>query len=493
MNIQKDLLSLYDSIDLIRTPLPYMISNVEVVTFSIFFEQAIHFCIDSGFEKNIPNFTIVDIYIDSISQNLKKIMDRYDIVLHGKSELHLLNSKSIYVYIPPHNIYEKYSFLSISKILYYFGVKRFNYNISATSLYYKIPLLPRNVLNTKKCVKVFSKLADLSSKECFLRTLKARIENNPGFISLSPFPQYQHPCVHVTNGNHVIDGGVLNGRSTEIFARQTGPSGSVIGFEAFPKFAAQSAEYLNIYPWVRIEPFGLFSDKKLMNIHEANDPGGTRITVTKSNNDIQIQTVKLDDFIINNKIDLLKLDIEGSEMDCLYGCKNLLKKNLPKLQISIYHKNDDLFNIPIYIMDNFSNYIFYIGHHSFYFNETIIYAIQSNSNNIDLLPTNIHNTNEIYGKNVLYFGSGTAYSLLKDSYTNCTAKAIVVDKIYADNMPEHIDGIKVKTFDKITNEERYLPIVIFSTHDNQYVMLRRICTQLHISEEKIHIAALTTC
>jgi len=47
-------------------------------------------------------------------------------------------------------------------------------------------------------------------------------------------------------------------------------------------------------------------------------------------NEITVHTKKLDDYCIENKIkeiDFLKLDIEGNELNALYGAENLLKNN----------------------------------------------------------------------------------------------------------------------------------------------------------------------
>jgi predicted RNA methylase len=56
--------------------------------------------------------------------------------------------------------------------------------------------------------------------------------------------------------------------------------------------------------------------------------------------------VRLDDFFGNQKIDLLKVDIEGTETQLLEGSKKILMAhNLSKIVICTYHKKDDADNI----------------------------------------------------------------------------------------------------------------------------------------------------
>lgn len=50
--------------------------------------------------------------------------------------------------------------------------------------------------------------------------------------------------------------------------------------------------------------------------------------------------VKLDDEIKNlgiNKVDFIKMDVEGAEIEAIEGCKNILKNNNVNLAIASYH------------------------------------------------------------------------------------------------------------------------------------------------------------
>lgn len=62
-------------------------------------------------------------------------------------------------------------------------------------------------------------------------------------------------------------------------------------------------------------------------------------------------------------------------MQALAGAKKTIKKNLPKLAISIYHKPNDLFEIVNQINSYTNNYKFYIRHYSDYMFDTILYGI----------------------------------------------------------------------------------------------------------------------
>src|SRR5690606_33131118 len=50
-----------------------------------------------------------------------------------------------------------------------------------------------------------------------------------------------------------------------------------------------------------------------------------------------------------NKIDFIKMDIEGSETKALLGAVRSIERFKPKLAIAIYHGDYDIFGIPLLI------------------------------------------------------------------------------------------------------------------------------------------------
>ena len=77
----------------------------------------------------------------------------------------------------------------------------------------------------------------------------------------------------------------------------------------------------------------------------------------------------------NSKIDLIKMDIEGSELYALQGAINSITKDRPQLAISIYHSTKDFIEIPNYLNSKLKNYNFYLGHYMPSGCDTVLYAI----------------------------------------------------------------------------------------------------------------------
>lgn len=81
------------------------------------------------------------------------------------------------------------------------------------------------------------------------------------------------------------------------------------------------------------------------------------------------------DHVIKEPVTFIKMDIEGSEYHALLGAKNMIIKHKPRLAISVYHKPEDLWELPYLIYELNPTYEFYLRHYSLDSNEVVLYAI----------------------------------------------------------------------------------------------------------------------
>ncbi len=93
---------------------------------------------------------------------------------------------------------------------------------------------------------------------------------------------------------------------------------------------------------------------------------------------IEVQSLSVDDFVTRNevkKIDLIKMDIEGSERSALAGAERTIRDFRPKLAISLYHRPDDVFFLPAQVKAMLPDYDLYIDHYTVHNEEMVLYAI----------------------------------------------------------------------------------------------------------------------
>lgn len=106
-----------------------------------------------------------------------------------------------------------------------------------------------------------------------------------------------------------------------------------------------------------------------------NDSLDTNTHENNCNHNYQAVHLNTIDNIIKDKIDFIKLDIEGAEQDAIEGAKETIKKYTPILAICIYHKAEDWYKVPKKVLAINDNYKIYLRHYMEGIFETVIYFI----------------------------------------------------------------------------------------------------------------------
>lgn len=92
----------------------------------------------------------------------------------------------------------------------------------------------------------------------------------------------------------------------------------------------------------------------------------------------RIEVCSLDEELFEKRketVTFIKMDIEGAELESLKGARKIIQEQKPKLAICVYHKKEDIFDIPEYILSLNSEYKLYLRHYTLDEWDTVLYAI----------------------------------------------------------------------------------------------------------------------
>ena len=82
-------------------------------------------------------------------------------------------------------------------------------------------------------------------------------------------------------------------------------------------------------------------------------------TASHEKRDENISLIRIDS-ISDERLDYVKYDVEGAEMEALIGSEKAIEKFHPDLLVSVYHRSEDIFKIVNYILQKYPFYSLFI-------------------------------------------------------------------------------------------------------------------------------------
>jgi len=141
--------------------------------------------------------------------------------------------------------------------------------------------------------------------------------------------------------------------------------------ENFSKLSSNCDIYHDKVGKIILFPLGVSNTNGFLQFNSQEDLGSSRVD---KKGKISIQVVRLDDLLKNYNNLMIKMDIEGSEIEALNGARRIITETQPDLAISIYHRISDLWRIPLILKNWVPSYQFYLRNHGCCTAETVLYC-----------------------------------------------------------------------------------------------------------------------
>ena len=234
--------------------------------------------------------------------------------------------------------------------------------------------------NVKELKKFYTSLSDYRSKKTFYAIVNNWYNydlKNLGEVIEKYFPHYfDLDIIPICKNEVFVDLGAYTGDTIEEFI-------NTYGDESYKKIYAYEitddsmhALKENLYSYPRI----IYTKKAVMDFvgngsiiaHEISTSSNQ--VLNEEEGDLLITTLDED---IKEKITILKMDIEGSEIHALKGSEKHLIEDHPTLIISIYHGYDDFLRIWKYINSLEIHYKYYLRYYGgpIFPTEIVLYAV----------------------------------------------------------------------------------------------------------------------
>ncbi len=218
-------------------------------------------------------------------------------------------------------------------------------------------------LHDKEFDEAYSLLADDESRENYINILNFKVSGKVEYLlKAEKDKDYIYKNVlNVSDDEVFVDLGAYDGDTIrEFIAACDGSYKKIFAFEAdeknYKKLVTNTGELDDIYlynlaAWDKKETL-LFEKKK-----------GRNSKLSSSGN-VEVCADSVDN-VIDSPVTILKMDIEGSEEKALDGARETVVKYKPKLYICAYHRNSDMFLLPLKINSFCKDYRFRFYHHRY--------------------------------------------------------------------------------------------------------------------------------
>jgi FkbM family methyltransferase len=228
---------------------------------------------------------------------------------------------------------------------------------------------------------------DSASAEAFLGILRWRsLADFSGIPRKSDGEQYfPDDLFAVGAGDLLVDCGAFDGDTIRPFLQRVGDNECrVIALEPDPKNLVALRAFVSglgtrgssIATW----PYAAGHRRERLQFSAT----GTEMASVASGGPLTVEAVPLDELLAGESPSLIKMDIEGFELEALAGAAEVIRRSHPAMAVAVYHYSDHLWRVPLAIAAAANpefdggvcaEYNFFLRSYQHDFWETVCYAV----------------------------------------------------------------------------------------------------------------------
>ncbi len=217
------------------------------------------------------------------------------------------------------------------------------------------------VQNQEKIRQVYDSLADDYSRKVYANIINFKISGKIEYLSsvTTPKEEIYHSIIKPHISETYVDLGAYNGDTVrELLEFTNGRYSSIYALEPdkknFKKLSKFTDSMPNVYP---INAAAWCIDTSLPFAAKA---GRQSAISAFSENFVEARSV--DSVLQGKPATIIKMDVEGFEREAIWGAAQTISHYAPKLMIALYHRNEDIFELPLLIKALNERYKLYLRH-----------------------------------------------------------------------------------------------------------------------------------
>lgn len=359
-----------DFINLIEKSLDYKCDQIDILnTFLSNSRDVIRYVIGKNTDTlNLSKIIKIDAIIDDYSD--AKFWNEIPILKFSNIDLNAI-FVNCSTSISPIEVSKKLNNIGVSNVIHLSDI------IFSNKVNFTLPVFVQEMrsewkINKSRWFNLYLKLNDEFSKNVLIDLISFRLSSNLTYMknyNVRLQDQYFENFMNY-NSETYVDVGGYDGDTTELFCLNDQNYKKVFIFEPSKINMETAKKRLANFNNIKFYSFGVSNKKEELFFNE-NEGSSSSISETGLN---KITTTTLDEEI-KEKISVIKMDIEGWELNALKGSINHIVNDNPKMAITVYHNAKDFIEIPEYILSLNANYKLYLRHYTSGWSETVMYFV----------------------------------------------------------------------------------------------------------------------
>lgn len=208
--------------------------------------------------------------------------------------------------------------------------------------------------------QVYQSLADERSRQIYANLINFKISGNPAYLidQVDSKDDIWNRVIQPTNHEIYVDLGAYNGDSIrEMLEYTRGKYHRIIAVEPDRKNYKKLVKFVGDTPSVQCYQCTAWCVDTELSVASKT---GRQSTVAAEGAMTPARAV--DNLLAGNPVTLLKMDVEGAEREALWGASRSIARYAPKLMISLYHRNEDIYELPLLVKKINPRYRLFIRH-----------------------------------------------------------------------------------------------------------------------------------
>jgi FkbM family methyltransferase len=229
--------------------------------------------------------------------------------------------------------------------------------------------------------KAASLWADDASLRAYLNHVRWRALGDQGALG-APVKEESYfldSLYRIDDHEVFVDCGAYTGDTAEQVIRRNPAFSRIVAIEADPGNFERLTKWIGtLDPAVasRISPLNIAVGAKRGKLRfQAGGGEGAKLA---TDGNVVVECVPIDDLATEAAPTFIKMDIEGAELDALEGARRSIQTHRPILSICVYHKQDDLWRIPLFIHALVEDYRLFLRLHEEDGWQLVCYAVPAN-------------------------------------------------------------------------------------------------------------------